>query len=119
MSDFATPWTVTYQAPLSMEWVAISFSKGSSRARDQTPVAHIVGRRFAIRATRELLSLGDESCWGEGPTCGKGKKSERRWSRRGSGLALEWLKCGARVEREVVMAKYVWWVEVSSQSIWT
>ena len=39
---FATPWTVAYQAPLSMgffqakilEWVAISYSGGSSRPRD-------------------------------------------------------------------------------------
>ena len=38
---FVTPWTVAYQAPLSMiffqarvlEWVAISFSRGSSRPR--------------------------------------------------------------------------------------
>ena len=44
-SDFATPWTVAHQAPLSMgiilEWVAISFSRGSSRARDGTYVYHI------------------------------------------------------------------------------
>ena len=41
---FATPWTVAHQAPLSMgilqarilEWVAISFSKGSSWPRDRT-----------------------------------------------------------------------------------
>ena len=29
-----------------LEWVAISFSRGSSRPRDQTQVCHIVGRRF-------------------------------------------------------------------------
>ena len=29
-----------------LEWVAISFSRGSSRPRDRTPVSHIVGRRF-------------------------------------------------------------------------
>ena len=28
-----------------LEWVAISFSKGSSQPRDQTQVSHIVGRR--------------------------------------------------------------------------
>ena len=56
---FATPWTVAYQDSLSMgfsihgifqarllEWVAISFSRGSSRPRDQTQVSCIVGRRF-------------------------------------------------------------------------
>ena len=29
-----------------LEWVAISFFRGSSRPRDQTWVSHIVGRRF-------------------------------------------------------------------------
>ena len=41
---FATAWTVAYQAPLSMgfsrqeywQWVAISFSRGSSQPRDRT-----------------------------------------------------------------------------------
>ena len=46
-SDSVTPWTVACQAPLSMdilqarilEWVAISFSKGSSQPRDRTQVS--------------------------------------------------------------------------------
>ena len=41
---FATPWTVAYEAPVLhgilqariLEWVAISFSRGSSKPRDQT-----------------------------------------------------------------------------------
>ena len=36
-----------------LEWVAISFSRGSFWPRDQTQVSHIVGRRFTIWATRE------------------------------------------------------------------
>ena len=58
----ATPWTVAYQAPLSMEgssvhgifqaivleWIAISFARESSRPRDRTQVSRIVGRRFTI-----------------------------------------------------------------------
>ena len=36
-----------------LEWVVISFSKRSSQPRDRTPVSHIVGRRFTVRATRE------------------------------------------------------------------
>ena len=48
---FATLWTVAHQAPLSMgilqarklEWVAISFSRGSSRVRDPTCVSCIAG----------------------------------------------------------------------------
>ena len=39
-----------------LEWVAISFSRGSSRPRDWTQVAHIAGRRFNLWATREV-------CW--------------------------------------------------------
>ena len=48
VSDSATPWTVACQAPLSMEfsrqeyWVAISFSRGSSRPRDRTCIPYIV-----------------------------------------------------------------------------
>ena len=37
-----------------LEWVAISFSRGSSQPRDQTWVSHIVGRHFTIWATREV-----------------------------------------------------------------
>ena len=36
-----------------LEWVAISFSRGSSRPRDQSQVSHIVGRHFTVWATRE------------------------------------------------------------------
>ena len=36
-----------------LEWVAISFSRGSSQPRDQTQVSHIAGRRFTLWATRE------------------------------------------------------------------
>ena len=60
---FATPWTVParllhpwdFQARL-LEWVAIPFSRGSSRLRDQTQVS-IVGRLFTVRATRGLPLL--------------------------------------------------------------
>ena len=31
-----------------LEWVAISFSRGSSRPRDLTRVSHIAGRHFTI-----------------------------------------------------------------------
>ena len=34
-----------------LEWVAISFSRGSSRPRDQTQVSRIVGRCFTVWAT--------------------------------------------------------------------
>ena len=31
-----------------LEWVAISFSRGSSQPKDQTEVSHIAGRLFTI-----------------------------------------------------------------------
>ena len=39
-----------------LEWVAISFSRGSSQPSDRTRVSSIVGRRFTIWATREAIS---------------------------------------------------------------
>ena len=39
-----------------LEWIAISFSRGSSLPRDQTQVSCIVDRCFTIWATREVLS---------------------------------------------------------------
>ena len=38
-----------------LEWVAISFSRGSSRPRGWTKVSFIAGRHFTIWATRESL----------------------------------------------------------------
>ena len=37
-----------------LEWIAISFSRGSSQPRDRTRVSHIVDRRFTVWATREV-----------------------------------------------------------------
>ena len=36
-----------------LEWIAISFSRGSSRPRNRTRVSCIAGRRFTVWATRE------------------------------------------------------------------
>ena len=36
-----------------LEWVAVSFSRGSSQPRNRTHVSHIAGRRFNLWATRE------------------------------------------------------------------
>ena len=40
-----------------LEWVAISFSRGSSQPRGQTWVSHIAGSRINLWATREALTL--------------------------------------------------------------
>ena len=49
-----------------LEWVAISFSRGSSQPRDQTQVSHITGGRFTIWVTREALSQQRHLCF---PRC--------------------------------------------------
>ena len=63
------PWTVACQAPLSMgfpmvrilEWVAVSFSRGSSWPRVQTCVS-CIGRRILYHwATRDCLVSGGRS----------------------------------------------------------
>ena len=40
-----------------LEWVAISFSRGSSQPTGQTQVSHIAGRFFIILATREACFM--------------------------------------------------------------
>ena len=58
---FATPWTVTLQAPLSMgilqarmlEWVDMPSSRGSSQPWNQTQVSRIAGEFFTICTTRK------------------------------------------------------------------
>ena len=55
---FVTPWTIAYQAPLSMGilearilwWVAMPSSRESSQPRDQTGVSGIAGRFFTNRS---------------------------------------------------------------------
>ena len=54
---FATLSTIAHQAPLSTEfsreWIAIPFSRGSSRPTNWTQVFCITGRFFTIWATKE------------------------------------------------------------------
>ena len=50
-----------------LEWVAISFSRGSSQPRDWTQVSHTVGKHFTIWATRKPPKGSPllYSCWWE------------------------------------------------------
>ena len=85
---FSTPWTVAHQAygiPTHgilqegiLEWVAISFCRGSSRPRGWTQVSCIAGRFFTVWATEEdppwrrawhptPVFLPGESPWTEEP----------------------------------------------------
>ena len=52
----------TLQARI-LEWVAISFSRGSSRPRDWTQVSHITGRCFNLWATREAQYFFEPLFW--------------------------------------------------------
>ena len=63
---FTTSCTVAYLSRSSLheilqarvlEWIAISFSRGSSLPRDRTQVSHIPGRPFNLWATREAPNL--------------------------------------------------------------
>ena len=61
-----------FQAIL-LEWIAISFSRGSSQPRDRTWVFCIVDRRFTVWATRKVLTTSARSLlpnnvtsWGSG-----------------------------------------------------
>ena len=44
-----------------MEWVAFSFSRGSSQPRDRTQVSHIAGGFFTSWATREARLIVSDS----------------------------------------------------------
>ena len=55
-----------------LEWVAISFSRGSYRPRDQTQVSCTAGGFFIVWATREAKALPDfmgEVNWHDLPSC--------------------------------------------------
>ena len=56
-----------------LEWVAISFSRGSSQPRDWTRVSHTAGRCFIIWATREARndSKDDPKSWKQNGVTGK------------------------------------------------
>ena len=67
---FATPRTVAYHVPSStgfstrvLEWVAISFSRGSSQPRNWTWASRIAGRHIITWATREANESKRFTIW--------------------------------------------------------
>ena len=46
-----------------LEWIAISFSRGSSQPRDQTRVSLVVDRRFTVWATSISLKFWVQEQW--------------------------------------------------------
>ena len=71
-SVVSNPMDCSLQAPPFMEtsrqeileWVAISFSRGSFRPRDGTWVSYAVGRLFTIWATREASLVAKHQLYG-------------------------------------------------------
>ena len=56
-----------------LEWIAISFSRGSSQPKDRTWVSRIVDRHFTVWATREVGDGGDPGTNpGSGRSAGEG-----------------------------------------------
>ena len=60
-----------------LEWVAISFSRGSSRPRDRTGVSRVVSRHYTVWATREVLTLWRGYC--QGPPFAA-EETEHHWA---------------------------------------
>ena len=52
-----------------LDWVAISFSRRSSRPRDWTWVSLIVGRHFTVWTTRGVLYTLHPHCWSCPSSC--------------------------------------------------
>ena len=71
-----------------LEWVAISFSRGSSRPRDWTRVSRIVGRCFTFCLTKEIATHSNILAWRIPWT----EKSSRLWSTGPHKVWLKWLK---------------------------
>ena len=82
----------------TLEWVAIPFSRGSSRPRDQTRVSCIAGRPFLIWANRGALTspkgtlIWESGCKSEGKgghnAVPRGQLPEHRQHREGWGSNL-------------------------------
>ena len=67
-----------------LEWVAISFSRGSSPLRDQTWVSHIAGRFFTVSATRDVILVivrgrAEPPIMGDKQICSLPRSRELQW----------------------------------------
>ena len=87
-----------------LEWIAISFYRGSSQPRDRTQVSCIAGRRFNLWATREVVknspaNAGDVKDVGSIPVSGRSPGG-------GSGNTLQ------NFCLENPMDRGAWWVVV-------
>ena len=77
-----------------LEWVTISFSRGSSRPRDQTQVSRIGGRRFNLWASREAkvtINPGGRCCYSQPPFHWWGNQHRKKLSNLAKDIQLETL----------------------------
>ena len=81
-----------------LEWVAISFSRGSSWPRDRTRISHIVGRCFTVWVMREELTHWKRPwCW-ERWRAG-GERDNRGWWDGWMGSPTQWTRVWANSGR--------------------
>ena len=73
-----------------LEWVAISFSRGSSQPRDWTEVSHIAGRCFNLCTTREALKYKNPSTNSKDFKGGKEARREEEGGGGGKGGRKRW-----------------------------
>ena len=114
----ATPWTVARQAPLVhgifqariLEWVAISFSRGSSQPRDQTCISCVfhTGRQvlYQVRHWGHILPIRQSEL---------GIWVTRAWILRppSGELSGRWCPHSFKVGRRVVMKEIIWSILIS------
>ena len=81
VSDSVTPCYGILQARI-LEWVAIPFSRGSSRPRDWTQVSWLAGRFITVWATREAphhVTEHTKTQWHRDFLGGSGSPMQRTW----------------------------------------
>ena len=104
-----------------LEWIAISFSKGSSQPRDRTRVSRIVDRRFTVWATREfpdkvfVILGGKPEIFIELKQCGLQLKNRSKFASDAWFLYLELLPpCCSHS----IALLPPWWLGQISVSVW-
>ena len=102
-----------FQASI-LEWIAISFSRGSSQPRAQTQVSCIVDRRFNVWATRETQkALIHKAFWKKfknrnQSSCCQGWGSRRVLTQRDMGNFLGWWKFISWLWTWIHYSKHLW-----------
>ena len=98
-----------------LEWIAISFSRGSSRPRDRTRVSCIVDRCFTVWATREVILYG---CNSQHPQNNDNSNTKDHWSQiiitnmvKMKQLEILWKlpKCDTETQSEQILLEKGYW----------